>query len=100
MKPDEYANFEAEFESLIRAHLTQMDNQSANHVRHYVDAGELEMAFESFVLSSMDIAVRFSAEEKARLHALGLSLGLQSNSVFRADFWARAAVYLSSSAAV
>lgn len=94
MSPEEYSRLENRFESLIQPHLGMMDDESADHVRHYVDAGELEMAFESFVLSSIEFQISFTADEKARLIDLGQLLGLQHESVFKADFWARAMRYL------
>ena len=98
MTPEDHSRLEARFESLIKPHFVLMDREMADHVRHYLDAGELEMAFESFVLSSIELQIGFAADERVRLIDLGKLLGLQDKSVFKADFWARATRYLEGAA--
>ena len=56
-------------------------------VAHYLEHGEFEMAYESLMLSVLDERVPLDLATKTALRDIGLALGLDAESVFRADFW-------------
>ena len=53
------------------------------------------MACESFVLSVIEEQIRLSPEARKELLQLSVALGLDKESIFRADFWQKAQAVLS-----
>jgi hypothetical protein len=74
---------------IAELHLAEILPDGAEHVSHCLSVGELEMAFEWFVLSLLEVKAVLPPEEKAALRELGFALGLDKESIFRADFWGR-----------
>lgn len=91
----EYKLLEDRFRKIAALHLSDLSLEGAEHVNHCLDTGELEMGYESFVLSLLEVDALLPQEEKAALLELGLALGLDKESIFQADFWIRAQRMLS-----
>ena len=89
-----YKAKEFEFVELLNQLRPHLSNEAVIHVQHYVDHAELEMAFESFCLALDSESISIPTELKPRLYKLALELGLDTNSVFDADFWLRMAPML------
>jgi len=87
MDKTEYQAIDARFRSIFDRYTAQLSKESQENVRHFIEATEVEMACESFVLSVLEEQVRLSDEAKKELLDLALALQLDKESVFRADFW-------------
>jgi hypothetical protein len=74
-----------------------LSHESREHVRHYLDNAELEMACESFVLAMIEEGLIVAPIHRQELLRLCLTLRLDHESVFRSDFWDIAHPYLESS---
>lgn len=68
------------------------------HVSHYIKHGEIEMAYESLILSCIRERVRCDAHTSKELRAIGTDLSMETESVFEVDFWQIAQEYFESSA--
>jgi hypothetical protein len=91
----EYKLLGDRFREIAERHLAEIPPDGAEHVTHCLAVGELEMAFESFVLSVLEIEAVLAQVERAALRELGVALGLDKESIFQADFWVRAQKILS-----
>ena len=69
-------------------------DDSDQNVTHYLDNGEVEMAYESMILSAMDEHLSCTEAVANELYAMGLELRLDKSSVFDSEFWTHAAPYL------
>jgi hypothetical protein len=65
-------------------------------VEYYLSNAEIEMAFESLGLSLIQHKVLLECETSQALHALGLRLSLDKESVFDDKFWIMFTNYLNS----
>lgn len=92
--PADHAELAARVERATQPWLTSLDAAGAAEVTHLAAHGEAEMALESFLLSAMEFALPFTAEQKRELLALCLACDLQRDAVLSADFWQRASVFL------
>lgn len=82
-----YRAIDACLRSLFDHYSVQLSNESKENVQHYIEAAEIEMACESFVLSLLEEQVQMSIKDKKELRDLAMRLQLDKNSVFRGDFW-------------
>lgn len=64
-----------------------LSSAARQHVAHYLEIGEVEMACESLVLSLNDERVVLSQSEKADLLEVCRTVRLHEESVFRDDAW-------------
>ncbi|WP_431050328.1 hypothetical protein [Roseateles sp. L2-2] len=78
---------------LFRSYADKLSADGRTHVDHYIDVGELEMAFESFVLTLMEERISPEAEDRVEMRAIGVALKLDKETVFRPDFWEAAQSY-------
>lgn len=84
----EYLELEKKFMVIFNHYKARLDIDSVEHVQHYVNVSELEMAYESFILSLRENGVDLFSQDAAELIKMGVSLGLNNDSVFQFDFWA------------
>lgn len=98
MDKTEYEGVDARFRSIFGRYAALLSKEGQNSVKHFIDAAEVEMACESFILSVLEEEVQLSVEDKEALLGMALSLRLDKESVFRADFWKLAGPLLSGSA--
>lgn len=96
MENSEYKRYEHRFGNIFDRYMRDISDEARKTVAHYIDVAEIEMACESFVLSVYEENIRLSLEAKDELLQIILSLGLDKESVFRADFWQIAKELLSS----
>lgn len=87
MATRDYTRIEKEFRRVFEACAPALALDSVENVRHYLDVAELEMAYESFVLSVLDEQVELSDANRMTLLELGPLLGVDTDPVFRGDFW-------------
>lgn len=87
MDKTEYQTIDARFRSIFGRYAAQLSKESRENVQHFIEATEVEMACESFVLSVLEEKVQLSVDVKKELLDLALGLQLDKESVFRADFW-------------
>lgn len=91
----EYQSIDARFRSIFDRYAAQLSKEGRENVQHFIEAAEVEMACESFVLSVIEEQVQLSDGVKKELLELALALQLDKESVFRADFWQMAGPLLS-----
>lgn len=87
MDKTEYQAIDARFRSVFDRYAAQLSKESRENVQHFIESSEAEMACESFVLSVLEEQVQLSDDVKEELLNLALALQLNTESVFRADFW-------------
>lgn len=87
MDKSTYLHVEERFQQAIKPLITRMSDDGAQNVRHYLEVGEIEMAYESFILSIIEEQIAIPVEAKNELLELGLTMGLDKESVFKVDFW-------------
>jgi hypothetical protein len=78
----------------ILSQISALSPGGVDHVEHYLGVAEIEMAYESLVLSLMGEQVVLDRRLANELLLLGVALGLDQESVFQGDFWEKAAPYL------
>lgn len=76
--------------------MSTLTGDSVEHVCHYIKHGELEMAYESLVLSCIKEGVAREKHISDEFLAIGIELKMESESVFEADFWRIAQEFFSS----
>ncbi|MEM7245847.1 MAG: hypothetical protein AAF533_10920 [Acidobacteriota bacterium] len=75
------------FDRIVRACWPLVDGDGQKEVRHYLEHGEPEMAFEGLMLELMT-GDRFPSEvEFSDLQAMARAFRLDEESVFDGDFW-------------
>lgn len=82
-----YHNIESRFRSVYSHYVSILSPDGVQNVEHYLDASELEMAYESFLLSMIEEKLDLAKQDKPELFDIGKLLGVDKDSVFRADFW-------------
>lgn len=95
MDKSEYIKTSQRFSDIFGRYEKLLSADSKEHVEHLIDNAELEMACESFILSVIDEDVALGSRDRQDLLDLCLVLGLDRESVFRADFWSVAHPLLS-----
>jgi hypothetical protein len=83
----DYPRFEKEFRRVFDTYSSALALESVENVRHYLNVAELEMAYETFVLSLVEEQVQLSDTDRLTLSKLGPPLGVDADPVFKADFW-------------
>lgn len=86
-KREESARCEAEVVRLPENLRPALPADEVQSVEHLLAVGELEMAFESLVLSVMQARLRLEESEWVHLLELARALGLDRESVYDLDFW-------------
>lgn len=71
----------------------RLTSEAIEHVRHYIDHGELELAYESLVLSCIRELPAREMHISEELQTIGSDLNMEHESVFEADFWKIAQEY-------
>ncbi len=71
----------------------EMTIEAVEHVNHYIEHGELEMAYESLVLSCIKEGVGCDKHVSKELHSIGIDLSMETEAVFEANFWQLAREY-------
>jgi hypothetical protein len=94
MDKTEYKKIDTCVRSIFDRYAAQLSNEGQENVQHYIEAAELEMAGESFILSLLEEQVQLPIEVKKELRELALGLRLDKESVFRDDFWQIAEPFL------
>jgi hypothetical protein len=94
MNKTEYQAFDTCFRSIFDRYAGQLSNEGREDVQHYIDAAEIEMACESFILFLLEEQVQMPVAVKKELWDLALGLQLDKESVFAADFWKIASPFL------
>ncbi len=87
MEKTEYQVIDARFRSVFESHAVLLSKDARENVQHLVDAGEIEMACESFVVSLLEEQVPLAVDVRKELRDLAIALQLDRESVFRGDFW-------------
>ena len=82
-------NLEEDVRLAIEACLPLLPDDGAKEVRHYLDHGEPEMAFEGCMLELISANQLPSDIGFAKLCALARGLGLEEESVFDGEFWSK-----------
>lgn len=82
-------------ERMLGSYSPSFKSGSADCVRHYLDHGEYELAYESLILSLIDGGVVVTVEDSLLLFEMGRSLGVDLEPLHGNDFWALATDYLS-----
>ena len=95
MNKPAYQLVESRFRNVFARYERQLSDEARQNVEHYVGVAEIEMACESFVLSVIEEQIRLSPEARKELLQLSVALGLDKESIFRADFWQKAQAVLS-----
>ena len=95
MDKTEYQTIDASLRSIFDRYAAQLSNEGRENIQHFIDATEIEMACESFILSVLKEHVQLSDDVRNELRKLALALHLDKESVFRADFWVMAGPLLS-----
>ncbi|MFW2076595.1 hypothetical protein ACG94X_06650 [Acinetobacter sp. ULE_I010] len=72
---------------IISRYLDKLSLESKNHVIHYFNVAEIEMSYESFLLSLKSEDIELNDKDANKLIELGMYLGLDQDSVFKDDFW-------------
>jgi hypothetical protein len=75
---------------------SKLATDAAEHVSHYVEHGEPEMAYESLVLSCITEGVGCDKHLADELRSIGEDLSMESESVFESNFWQLAQEYFTS----
>jgi hypothetical protein len=89
-----YQATEARFRAIFKLLAPMLSVRSQENVEHFLNAAEIEMACESFVLSLIEDGVDAPSKTKEDLLKLCKELKLDKEAVFRADFWDCATLYL------
>lgn len=84
---ERYRELVADFKAVFVSCSRLLTDEAVQNVEHYLEVAELEMAYESFVLSVIEEKIPLSESARMDLLGLGLALGLDKEAVFRADFW-------------
>lgn len=87
VKMDRYESLELRVCKIFGEFSELLSEDARNNVEHYIDVAEIEMAYESLVLSLIDEKIVVSDILRKELLEIGVLLGLDKDSVFRADFW-------------
>jgi len=87
MNKTDFDAIEMRFRNILDRYAGQMSKEGRENVQHFIEAAEIEMACESFVLSVSEEKVKLTDDVKKELLDLVLALRLDKESVFRADFW-------------
>lgn len=93
-KPDAIRSIVDRLKFLVRHWSPPLADES--HVNHYLDNCEVEMAYESMILSAMEEKLSCSMKEANELYDIGMQLRMDTGSVFDAAFWTRASAFLKS----
>lgn len=72
---------------LLRENAGELDAESQEFARHYLDHDEYELAFEGLFLGLITLGTVKSSEKLATYVALGKSLALDKQSILDAHFW-------------
>ena len=96
MEKAEYFRNENEFNQLYEEYAFQMPLDTKEHVLHFVNHSELEMAFEGFCIDLMTVHVKLSLDNARKFYRIGLSLGLDKESIYDPDFWTKFKSYIES----
>ncbi len=96
MDKTEYHAIDGRFRTVFNRYAAQLSKEGRENVEHFIEAAEVEMACESFVLSVLEEHVPLASVSKKELLALTLALQLDKESVFRSDFWKIASTLLTS----
>lgn len=83
----EYLELKQEFMVIFNDYKNRLDIDSVGHVQHYVNVAELELAYESFILSLREASIDLLSQDAIALVKMGISLELNKDSVFQFDFW-------------
>ena len=81
------ASVERRLRHLVERVAPMLSNAARDHVEHYLEVCELEMACESFVLSIMEESAMLDVTLQVELLEVCRALQLDRQSVFRHDFW-------------
>ncbi len=82
-----YRNAEEDFKIAFGMCKPTLSEEAKKNVEHYLNHGELEMAFESLGLSLKAEAINVPGAARELLYPLAAVLGLIEESVFSASFW-------------
>ena len=83
----EYRSAEEDFKIGFGMCMPTLSAEAKKNVQHYLNHGELEMAFESLGLSVKAEGIHVPRAARELLYPLGAGLGLIEESVFSATFW-------------
>lgn len=91
---ESYMEVERKLIEILAFYAGVLKDSSVESVQHYVSVAEVEMAYESFILSLADEAVELTDEHRLILLELGSRLFVSAEPVFRSDFLQVAEKYL------
>ena len=94
LSPDEYRKAEQTFTEIFKTCNPFLSSEAVKDIKHYLDHGELEVAYESMVLSLIAEKVILAKAEKENLYSLATTLGLIDEGVLKANFWEEAEPFL------
>jgi len=92
--PTRYAALASRVERVALPWLTSLADANVREITHLTRHGELETAFEGFMLSATQAALPFSVAERQELYAPCIALELDREVTLFADFWQRASAFL------
>ena len=84
---------DARFRASIAVSKSEMTAEAEEHMTHYLEQSELEMAYESFILSCIEEKIAIDRQEAMELQSIGKALGMEKESVFDACFWSHAHLF-------
>ncbi len=89
LSTEDYRRLEFQFRSVIEALHSGLGAKSLSGVEHYLSHSEIEIAFEIFCLNLFEQGVEVGHELASVIVDVGRSLGLEQESIYDPNFWAR-----------
>ena len=93
---ENYNELAARLKACLGLFTSTLAGDSVEHVCHYIEHGELEMAYESLVLSCIKEGIACEKPVANELRSIGIELNMETEAVFEADFWRIAQEFFSS----
>ena len=84
---DQYRSTEEDFKIAFGICRSLLSSDAVKDVEHYLEHGELELAYESFGLSLKAEGVEVPKSAKELLLPMGPVLGVDKEGVLNANFW-------------
>lgn len=84
---ENYNELGARLKACVGLFTSKLAGDSVEHVCHYIEHGELEMAYESLVLSCLKEGVACEIPVANELRSIGIELNMEVESVFEPEFW-------------
>lgn len=94
--PEDYKKLIARLEACFTLLKPKIAKGAAEHISHYIEHGEPEMAYESLILSCISEGIGCDKQVSNELRSIGTDLSMETEAVFEANFWQFAQKYFAS----